>query len=106
MKLKELAKSKKTLNFLAGLFMAVGAAPVSASAGVASQTLTTVGLPLIQLLILGAFGWILAYVLSALGQGQLAGMTKVVVVFSCLGLVVNVVWTGISTIAKLFGLSL
>lgn len=87
-------------------FAALVAYPGLAAAGVASQTLTGVGLPIVQLMVLAAFGWISSYITSALGHGQVAGMIKIVTVFICIGLVVGIVIGAISKVAAAFGLSL
>ncbi|MDZ4042535.1 MAG: hypothetical protein U1D96_03470 [Eubacteriales bacterium] len=64
------------------------------------------GLALVQLLLLAAFGTLLSYVVSALGHGQIASMVKLLTVFGCISLVINVVWSTIATIASVFGVQL
>lgn len=77
-----------------------------AYAGVGADTLRGVGLPLVQLMVVAAFGSILCYITSAFGQGQVSSMIKLVTVFLCISVVIGVVWNAISKIAKVFGLEL
>lgn len=80
--------------------------PVPAFAGVGADTLKGVGLPLVQLMVVAAFGSILCYITSAFGQGQVSSMIKLVTVFLCISVVIGVVWSALSKIAKIFGLEL
>jgi len=80
--------------------------PVPAFAGVGADTLKGVGLPLVQVMVVAAFGAILCYITSALGQGQISSMIKLMSVFICIGIVIGVVWSAISKVAKFFGLEL
>jgi hypothetical protein len=80
--------------------------PAAAYAGVAADTLRTVGLPLVQCMVVAAFGAILSYITSAFGQGQVSSMLKLTTVFICISIVVGVVWKALSSIAGFFGLSL
>lgn len=79
---------------------------VPAFAGVGADTLKGVGLPLVQVMVVAAFGAILCYITSALGQGQISSMIKLMSVFICIGIVIGVVWGAISKVAKFFGLEL
>ena len=106
MKLSVLKKHKRFLRLCATAFIATMVVPGVAHAGVAATTLQGVGLPIVQLMVLAAFGWICSYITSALGHGQVAGMIKVVTVFLCIGLVIGVVIGAISKVASAFGLSL
>lgn len=106
MKLSVITKHKKLLRFCAQAFVAVTVSPGVACAGVAASTLQGVGMPIVQLMILAAFGWICSYITSALGHGQVAGMIKVSTIFLCIGLVIGIVINAISKVASAFGLSL
>lgn len=80
--------------------------PGTAWAGVAADTLSSVGLPIIQLLVVAAFGALVCYVTSALGQGQISSMVKLISIFVCISIVIGTVWKAISAIASVFGLNL
>lgn len=80
--------------------------PVPAFAGVGADTLKGVGMPLVQLMVVAAFGSILCYITSAFGQGQVSSMIKLVTVFLCISVVIGVVWNALSKIARVFGLEL
>lgn len=91
----------------AGALAALAAAhPAWAGAAADVFTGSGPGVAIVHLLLLAAFGTLASYVVSALGSGQVASMVKLVTVFGCLGLVVNVIWGAISSIAKVFGVSL
>lgn len=104
--MKKLVVARKALRMCVIGFICVSGGPGVACAGIAEQTLTTVGLPVVQLLLLSAFGWISSYIAAALGQGQIAGMIKVATVFSCIVLVVGIVLGAISKVANAFGIAL
>ena len=76
--------------------------------GIAAQTFGAggAGSAIVQLLLIAAFGSLANYVVSALGHGQIASMVKLVTVFSCISLVISVVWSAIAAIAKAFGVAL
>lgn len=80
--------------------------PVHAYAGVGADTLKSVGLPLVQVMVVASFGAILCYITSALGQGQISSMIKLMSIFICIGIVIGVVWGAISKVARFFGLEL
>lgn len=80
--------------------------PIPAWAGIAADTMTTVGLPIIQLLVVAAFGSLVCYITSALGQGQISSMIKLISIFVCISIVIGTVWKAISAIAHTFGLQL
>jgi len=84
----------------------LGFVPDVALAGVGADTLKTVGLPLVQLMVVAAFGSILCYITSAFGQGQVSSMIKLTTVFLCISVVIGVVWKALSNIARVFGLEL
>lgn len=76
--------------------------------GIAAQTFS-IGGPggcIIQLLLIAAFGSLTNYVVSALGQGQIASMVKLLTVFSCIGIVIAQVIKAIGSIASAFGVGL
>jgi len=79
-----------------------------AEAGVVGDTFSKggAGFAIVQLLILAAFGALAVYVISALGYGQVASMTKLVTVFSCISIVIGTVWAAISKIANVFNVTL
>ena len=64
------------------------------------------GAAIVQLLLLASFGSLVGYVVSALGQGQIASMIKLLTVFACIGLVITQVMSAIYQIAKAFGVGL
>lgn len=76
--------------------------------GVAAQTFSSggAGAPIVQLLVIAGFGSLSGYVASALGQGQISNMIKLVSVFSCIGIVISQVIKAISAIASAFGVGL
>jgi len=80
--------------------------PDYAFAGLAADTLKGVGRPIVQLMVLCTFSWIMQYILSALGYGQVAGMVKIITIFTAIAMVIGVVWSAISKIARFFGLDL
>lgn len=84
------------------------ACPGVAEAGAAAQTFGTggVGFAIVQLVLLASFGALCNYVASALGQGQIASMIKLVTVFSCIAVVISVIWKAIAAIAKVFSVEL
>lgn len=97
---------KKAVKPIAIVLVALLLAPHAAWAGVAADTLTTVGLPIIQLMVVSAFGALACYITSALGQGQVSSMIKLITVFVCISLVIGVVWQAISAVSKFFGVQL
>lgn len=100
--IKKYFKPQKMVAVLAAFLLA----PHAAWAGVAADTLTTVGLPIIQLMVVSAFGALACYITSALGQGQVSSMIKLITVFVCISLVIGVVWQAISAVSKVFGVQL
>ena len=76
--------------------------------GIAAQTFGVggAGSAIVQLLLIAAFGSLVGYVVSALGQGQIASMIKLLTVFACIGIVISQVWQAISIISKAFGVGL
>lgn len=82
--------------------------PGIAEAGATAATFGPggVGFSIVQLILLAAFGALASYVTSALGQGQISSMIKLVTVFSCIAIVIGVVWKAISSIAKVFNVDL
>lgn len=79
-----------------------------AYAGAVAQTLGPggAGFAIVSLLVMAAFGALAYMITSALGMGQIAGMIKLVTVFSCISLVVGSIWKAISAVAKAFGIGL
>lgn len=90
------------------IFFAFLLVPSMAEAGVIGQTFAPggAGFAIVQLLVLAAFGALAYYVVSALGHGQIASMIKLVTVFSCISIIIGVVWGAISSIAKAFNVDL
>jgi len=80
--------------------------PSLCHAGVAAETLKGIGMPIVQLMVLCTFSWIMQYITSALGYGQVAGMVKIITIFTAIAMVIGVVWSAISKIARFFGLDL
>lgn len=76
--------------------------------GLASQTFSAggPGAAIVQLLLLAAFGSVVNYVVSALGQNQIASMIKLMTIFACIGLVITQVMKAINAIANGFGVGL
>ena len=58
---------------------------------------------IVQLMLVGVVGWLLNYIVSAAGQGQIAGMIKVTTVFVCISLVAKTAWGAIQTVAAIAG---
>lgn len=79
-----------------------------AYAGVVGDTFKAngTGFAIVQLMVLSSFGALVYYIVSALGNGQVAGMIKVVTVFSCISVTISVVWGCISNVAKYFHIQL
>lgn len=76
--------------------------------GIAAQTFSIggPGAAIVQLLLIAAFGSLVGYVVSALGQGQIASMIKLLTVFSCIGIVITQVLKAINTIAGAFNVGI
>jgi hypothetical protein len=76
--------------------------------GVASATFAAggPGFAIVQLLVIAAFGSLVGYILSALGQGQISNMTKLLTVFACIGIVIAQVMKAIGAVAGAFGVGL
>lgn len=76
--------------------------------GIAAQTFSTggPGSSIVQLLLLASFGSLTSYVASALGQGQIASMIKLLSVMGCIGIVIAQVMSAVNAIAKAFGVGL
>jgi hypothetical protein len=76
--------------------------------GIAAETFSVGGAggAIVQLLLIAGFGTLASYIVSALGQGQISSMVKLVTVFSCIGLIINVIWQAISAVANAFGVKL
>ena len=75
-------------------------------AGVAADTLRGVGMPIVQLMVLCTFSWIMQYITSALGYGQVAGMVKIITIFTAIAMVIGTVWSAIAKVSGFFGLAL
>lgn len=76
--------------------------------GIASQTFAAggPGAAIVQLLLIAAFGSTVNYVLSALGQGQIAAMSKLLTVFACIGIVIGQILKAIWAIGSGFGVQI
>lgn len=77
-------------------------------ANLAASTFSTggPGAAIVQLLLIASFGSLVGYVVSALGQGQIAAMIKLLTVFACITLVITQVVSAITAIANAFNVSL
>ena len=64
------------------------------------------GYSVVQLLVLASFGSLSSYIASALGQGQISNMIKLLTVFGCISIVIIQVINALRTIANAFGVSL
>lgn len=64
------------------------------------------GFAIVQLLLIAAFGAIATIITNALGKGQISALIKVVTVFSCLSVVIGVVLSAITAVAKAFDITL
>lgn len=64
------------------------------------------GAAIVELMLIASFGSLVNYVVSALGQGQIASMIKLVTVFSCIGIVISQILKAIGAICSGFGVSL
>ncbi|MHB1042372.1 MAG: hypothetical protein ACYC0Q_05995 [Eubacteriales bacterium] len=82
------------------------AEPAFAGAAAATFGPGGAGFSIVQLILLAAFGALASYITSALGQGQISSMIKLVTVFSCIAIVIAVVWKAISAVAEAFGVQL
>lgn len=58
------------------------------------------GFAVVQLMLVAAFGALCFYITQALSLGQVAGMIKLVTVFTCIGIVISAVWSAISAVAS------
>lgn len=76
--------------------------------GVASATLGPggAGFAIVELVTIAAFGSLSYYIASALSQGQIASMIKLVTVFSCIYIVISSVTRAIGAVAKAFGVGI
>lgn len=76
--------------------------------GIATQTFSVggPGAAIVQLLLIAAFGSLTGYVVSALGQGQIASMIKLLTVFACIGIVIAQVMKAIAAISGAFNVGL
>lgn len=73
---------------------------------IAASTFGTggVGVVLIQLMLCAVVGWLLTYIASAVGQGQIAGMIRIATVFICISLVADTAWKAIKVVAAMAGI--
>lgn len=103
--LNAVAIAARHLSIFAGIVL-MTAQP--AFAGAAAQTFGPggPGLAIVQLVLMAAFGSLCYIVAGALGQGQIANMIKLVTVFTCIAIVIGVVWKAIAAIATAFGVTL
>lgn len=97
---------KSLTRFCASSCMAVAA--VGPPSGMQTITAATFGLGgpgtvIVQLLLMALVGYLAAYLAAAVGQGQIAGMIKVVTVFSCLAVVASTLFRALETFAKFVG---
>lgn len=76
--------------------------------GIAAQTFSGggPGACIVQLLLIAAFGSLVNYIVSALGQSQIAAMIKLLTVFACIGIVIGQVMSAIRAISSGFGVGL
>jgi hypothetical protein len=76
--------------------------------GAMAQTFGTggAGQPIVTLVCIATVGSLSSTIAGALGQGQISNMIKLVTVFSCISLVINVVWKAISALASAAGVGL
>jgi hypothetical protein len=76
--------------------------------GAMSQTFGAggAGQPIVTLVCIAAFGSLSNTIACALGQNQIGAMIKLVTVFSCITLVISVVWNAISTLASAAGVTM
>lgn len=62
------------------------------------------GSVLIQLMLIGVVSWLLSYITTAAGKGQISNMIQAVTTFVCIGIIAGVAWSTILTVAKIAGL--
>ena len=76
--------------------------------GVAAQTFGAggPGFAIVQLLVIASFGALAGYIISALGQGQIGSMVKLLTVFACITIVISQVMKAIGAVANAFGVGL
>ena len=106
-------KAKEMIRFCASVWTAMGVHALLSPAQVHAASLSDLagstfgtGGPaavIVQLMLVGVVGWLLNYITSAAGQGQVAGMIKVTTVFVCIGLVAKTAWGAIQTVAAIAG---
>lgn len=58
---------------------------------------------LIQLMLIAVVTWLLSYIASAAGKGNISNMINVVATFICIGIIAGVAWNTIMTVAKIAG---
>lgn len=82
--------------------------PSVAFAGVMADTFSAggAGFAIVQLLLIAAFGAVATIITNALGKGQIASLIKIVTVFSCISVVIGVILSAITAVAKAFGITL
>ncbi len=82
--------------------------PSAAWAGAASATFGSSGpgFAIVELVLIAAFGALCTFIASALGQGNISSMIKMVTVFACIGVVIEAVWKAITAICQAFGVQL
>lgn len=76
--------------------------------GIAAETFGNggPGVCIVQLLCIAAFGSLANYVISALGQAQIASMVKLLSVFACISIVISQVMKAVAAISSAFGVGL
>lgn len=79
-----------------------------AYAGVMADTFAKggIGYAIVQLLLVAAATMLFSTITSALGKGQIAKMISILGVFSCIGIVANLIISVIASVAKAFGIQL
>lgn len=60
---------------------------------------------LIQLMLIGVVSWLLSYITTAAGKGQISNMIQVVTTFICISIIASVAWNTIVVVARIAGLA-
>lgn len=103
----QIVKWPKAIVIPAGVIASMVVAQ-PAWAGAAAETMGPggPGFAVVQLMLVAAFGALCFYITQALSLGQVAGMIKLVTVFTCIGIVISAVWSAISAVASFFQIQL
>lgn len=60
---------------------------------------------LIQLMLIAVVTWLLSYISTAAGKGNISNMINIVATFICIGIIAGVAWNTIMTVVRIAGLN-